>query len=179
MSTILKLRDVFHGFDPSVDLFVEICKVVDEDPAPEVVLYAQDHLNTWKDQGMRVSRVWEHKPSQSLIRVLLLWGCRIGPSGAAALATSPNIKNLAHLNLQWNEIGSQGAAALAASPYLTNLTTLNLGDNRIGDEGVSALAASPHLKNLTTLGLDNNSIGDMGAAALAASPNLKDAKVIF
>ena len=153
MRSILVLRDLFHGSqDPSVDLFYEICKVVDEDPQPEVILYAQDHLNTWEDQELRQSRVLGDKPSFVLVRFLSLWG---------------------------NRIGSQGAAALAASPYLKNLTVLDLRWNRIGDAGVAALAATPHLKNLTHLDLWGNRIGEVGRAAIAASPYLKDAEVVF
>lgn len=119
MNTILTLRDLFHGSqDPSVDLFLEVCKVVDEDPQPEVLQYAQDHLNTWDDQELRQSKVLDNEPSFILVRFLNLYRNQIGDEGMAALAASPYLQNLTFLNLDWNNIGDEGLAALAASPYL-------------------------------------------------------------
>jgi len=43
------------------------------------------------------------------------------------------------LDLYYNEIGDTGAAALAQSPNLRNLITLDLSCNEIGDTGAAAL----------------------------------------
>lgn len=68
--------------------------MVDEDPAPEVLQYAQDHLNTWENQELRVDMVCFPKPYQSLVRVLNLWNYEIGESGMAAIAASPYLKDV-------------------------------------------------------------------------------------
>jgi uncharacterized protein (TIGR02996 family) len=97
----------------------------------------------------------------------------IGDAGVQALAASPTLKKLTHLNLEGNNIGPEGAQVIAASTTLTELTDLNLEGNNIGDAGAQALADSPNLKKVTDLNLRGNDIGNTGVQALAASPNLK------
>jgi uncharacterized protein (TIGR02996 family) len=105
---------------------------------------------------------------------LVLENCRVEHAGAAALAHSPSLTRLAHLNLgggyyTTNRIGWRGAAALAGSPNLGPVTFLQLDYNSIGDRGLRALAESPHTSRMKQLYLGGNRIGDAGLAALAAT----------
>jgi hypothetical protein len=60
---------------------------------------------------------------------------------------------LVFLNLGLCRITSKGIRALADSPRLANLSHLEIGENNIGEEGVRALAESPHLQKLQGLNL--------------------------
>ncbi len=51
---------------------------------------------------------------------------------------------------------NKAVAALAGSPHLANLTHLNLADNKIGDKGAEALAASAAFPDLRELDLCTN-----------------------
>jgi uncharacterized protein (TIGR02996 family) len=105
-------------------------------------------------------------------------GICIEAIGVRALARSPHLAHLRHLELGGQEIGPEGARALAASPHLGRLTSLGLSENEVGDAGAKALAGSGHLGNLTSLDLTGNEIEDEGAAALAASPHLAGLQVL-
>jgi uncharacterized protein (TIGR02996 family) len=93
----------------------------------------------------------------------------VGDEGAAALASSPHLRNLRTLVLRSNGIGDHGATALARSTALGQLSVLSLASNRVQDEGVLALAASPHLAHLRLLNLEGNRIGHQGLPALRAA----------
>ena len=79
---------------------------------------------------------------------LYLRGNRIGDEGARALAQSPHLASLTHLDQSFNGIGDEGAMALAQSEHLASLTQLNLGSNGIGEEGKRALSESVHLSEV-------------------------------
>jgi uncharacterized protein (TIGR02996 family) len=96
----------------------------------------------------------------------------ISDEEAIALAASPHLSSLTHLDLWLNGLGDEAVEALAASPYLSRLATLVLCDNDIGNEGAAALASSSTLTSLTSLDLSENEIEDMGALALASSSTL-------
>jgi len=104
---------------------------------------------------------------------VLLFGEKIGDSGAAALARSlaSNTRTRV-LDLWSNDIGAQGAIAIArALETNTKLDKLYLNENNIGHAGVEALAKALASRStvLTTLWLSRNKLGDAGAQALAAS----------
>jgi uncharacterized protein (TIGR02996 family) len=82
----------------------------------------------------------------------------IGDAGAAALAASPHVGRLDHLNLTFNDVGDDGARALAASTALAALRNLNLGNNQITGTGAQALADGRGLAALTRLTLGGNPI---------------------
>lgn len=126
----------------------------------------------------------------------------LGPipeAGLRALAASPYLGNLTHLNLVASPIGDGGMAALSrsqlagtlrrvefpntgisdvgvkalvASPLFGHMhgRRLNLMMNQIGDDGLKAIAASEHLLRFRELVLRENVVGDDGVEALAASP---------
>jgi uncharacterized protein (TIGR02996 family) len=83
------------------------------------------------------------------------WDCTpanlIRDAGARALADSPFLTRLEHLNLMECVITAAGVAALAESPNAAGLTHLYLSGNRLGAAGLRALADSPHLTRLVRL----------------------------
>lgn len=87
-----------------------------------------------------------------------------------ALAASPLLRRVSHLDLSNNPVRDVGARLLAESPNLDRLRGLNLSSSGLGDSGLKALAASTHLSSLRELYLCDNRIGSAGARALAASP---------
>src|SRR5206468_1907611 len=64
------------------------------------------------------------------LQALALYGHRLGPAGAAALA-APHMGELRELDLERNNLDDEGVTALARSPYLRGLSRLNLGSNRL------------------------------------------------
>ena len=61
------------------------------------------------------------------------------------------LNSVTTLLLQGNKIKYKGMKALAKSPHLENLQHLDLWGNYIGDLGLKALAESPYLKYLESL----------------------------
>src|SRR5262249_46183507 len=102
---------------------------------------------------------------------LMLSGARIRTEGAVALADSPNLAGLRHLDLSYNVLRDRGVLALAGSPHLADLESLNLQDVKAGPRGVEALANSPHLGRLRKLNLNVNNVG-RAAQALGGSDRL-------
>lgn len=114
-----------------------------------------------------------------------LWGNPFGDEGVTAIAASPNLANLEHLDLSAHEqpfancVHADGAAALAASGTLTKLRTLDLSDHYIGDAGLISLVGSPNSRNLKRLAVAYNDVGllgDSGIEAVVTSPHLGDLK---
>jgi uncharacterized protein (TIGR02996 family) len=97
---------------------------------------------------------------------------RIGSTGLAALAQSPNLAHVTALSLQRNDLGEKGARELARSPHLGCLRHLDLRYNPIKARGAAALAAAPSLGKLAHLLLYREDVGPAGAQALAASAHL-------
>jgi hypothetical protein len=72
--------------------------------------------------------------------------------GVQALAAAPGLANVRELYLLGNTaVTSTGARALADSPYLAKLEHLNLADTGVRYVGVEALTSSPRLKALRSL----------------------------
>jgi len=111
------------------------------------------------------------------LRELAVWGFQssdLGDAGAAMLAEAAGLRTL---DLFGNRIGPAGATALAASPHLAGLTALYLGrsqcgytTNRIGPAGAVALSRAAFCPNLEVLSLDLCGIEPHGLGALAAAP---------
>jgi uncharacterized protein (TIGR02996 family) len=97
--------------------------------------------------------------------------CGLRPAAVEALAACPGLSRLRELDLSRNLVGP-AAVALARSPHLANLTHLNLADAHIEGPGLIALAESPHLANLTSLNLAGNLLTAAAAQALRAAPHL-------
>jgi uncharacterized protein (TIGR02996 family) len=94
-------------------------------------------------------------------------------SDAAALAASPYLKGLSHLQLGWNSLGDAGVESLVQASWLASATVLNLSENGLSDRAARALAESPQLVNLRVLLLRRNAFSQAGIAALTNSPNLR------
>lgn len=78
---------------------------------------------------------------------------RLGPIGTALLADSAHLANLAALVPTGQHIGLGGMQALAASPHLTGLRHLNLSSNKFTPAMLAALLAPETLTNLISLEL--------------------------
>jgi len=102
-----------------------------------------------------------------------LWNPEDGPAVAQALAASPHLRGLTHLNISLGHIGNEGLRSLAASQNLSGLTHLDLGRNEIGPEGVWAIAGSLHLRSLKHLDLRENAIGDATIHPITTSANFR------
>jgi hypothetical protein len=96
----------------------------------------------------------------------------ITAAGVRALAESPLLSTVEHLNLTENPIGNAGVLALVRSKYAKRLRKLDLYSCEFDDAGVKALAESPNLATLRELHISGRSVGLEGAKALAASPHL-------
>jgi hypothetical protein len=117
----------------------------------------------------------------------------IGPEGTKAIAESPHLRRLRHLDLSGARVGDEGVEALASSPALATVEELELGPltpgrgrrhygfrslgalvtNELGDSAFAALARSPYVAALARLDLSASAASDAGVAALAASPHAK------
>jgi uncharacterized protein (TIGR02996 family) len=93
-------------------------------------------------------------------------------SGLKVLVESPNVANLTHLALPYQDLSRPAVQDLASSRYLARLTHLNLHGNWIAPAGLAALGASPHLANLTAIDVGGNTFSDEDAQAWARSPHL-------
>ena len=62
-------------------------------------------------------------------------------SGGIALATSPGVRNLWHLDLLGTTMGARGAKALEESPHLGQLRYLSVPEQAVGKNGMKALKA--------------------------------------
>jgi uncharacterized protein (TIGR02996 family) len=91
-------------------------------------------------------------PSLRGLTSLDLTGNPIGTEGAVALAGTA-WERLSRLDLWTCGIDNHGVVALAGSPALSGLVHLDLRDNPIGVDAVRAIARSPHLGGLRHLAL--------------------------
>jgi Leucine Rich repeat len=87
----------------------------------------------------------------------------LGPDGAKALA-GVKWERLEWLELYFALIDARWADALAASPHLGRLTHLDLSHNPLGPDGVRAIARSPHLGGLRCLRLEHTGADVRGLA---------------
>jgi hypothetical protein len=93
--------------------------------------------------------------------------CRLGDAEVIDLARAcPAVAGLTLLGLADNFISSRGARAIAESPHLQHLRHLDLSGNRIDDDGAVALARTAHLSNPVVLNLARNPLTEAGRAAL-------------
>jgi uncharacterized protein (TIGR02996 family) len=104
----------------------------------------------------------------------------LGLAACQALAASPRLASLKHLDLSWCDLrevpmwesrGEPSVEVLSASPHLSALTSLDLSVTGLHSEDAEALA-SGRFTSLTALRLDTNGINATGARALAQSPGL-------
>lgn len=202
MSTILKLREILHDppdrYTYPLQRIAEIKAIIDANPAPEAIAYARDHLAAWDgDFFQRVGvdilspSIAIHAPlcwqgdvaalaaSPCLVHVTSLRlgmysGHNLKKADLEALASSPHLKNLTHLNLRECWIYAGDMQRILGFGLFKNLTHLNLSRNPLFPGGAAALAASPSIKNLTHLDLSDNRIGAIGAAAITSSPHLNN-----
>jgi len=98
-------------------------------------------------------------------------------AGVRALASSPHLRQLRSLSLQFSNrppaeyAGS--AQELARADVRLRLHSLTLEQLWTGPAGATALAGAAHLAELRELSFGGNVIGDDGARALAHSPYLR------
>jgi uncharacterized protein (TIGR02996 family) len=115
------------------------------------------------DEGLQAVLAPGMLPS---VNELILSNNQVGTAGCEAIAAhAPPVEKL---QLGWNKQGFKGVRALAGSPRLRSLRHLDLDHSMPGDKGCAALAASGIA--LETLDLRRARVGPEGARALAASP---------
>src|SRR5262249_20880255 len=85
------------------------------------------------------------------------------PRMVEALARSPHLPSLTHLQLRVSSMGDAGVRALIESGLLARLRFLDLRYGCIADEGARALAACPAARSLERLDLSCNSLSPEGA----------------
>lgn len=102
------------------------------------------------------------------IQTLWLFGCEIGPVGAATIATLPALRSL---DLSDNPLGDAGVIALT---QLQNLEELVLSMAQVTKRGAQAIAS---LKKLRTLDLSYSDIQLEGAKAIGTLENLRRLKL--
>lgn len=143
-------------------------------------------LSVIGDEKQRAAGMIASAPFTSLSSLQL---GRLSETGIRALAASPHLGNLTHLNLLTSNIGDGGMVALCRSPLANTLRRVEFPNTGISDVGVIALAKSPlfaHMvgprvdlvenrildDGLKRLNLMMNRIGDDGLKALAESEHL-------
>jgi formylglycine-generating enzyme required for sulfatase activity len=181
-----KPGDTFHD---SGDFGIRICFCLDDEKRehhrPESLQHAEDRrrMGTGEKEQRQVKEESDAIPAKippklrAFLRKLetqtdptfILQDKSITDEWVVALAASPHLEKLKHLNLTYGSVTAVGAAALATSPYLAKLNKLALYNNQIGDEGAIAIASSASIANLVELNLDSNGIGDKGAMAFLNS----------
>ena len=109
-------------------------------------------------------------PQLALVRRLAITGSELQNADAAALARSPHLGNLQHLDLTRNEIGAHGATALATA-RVPALRGLRLSQNPIKDRGLAAVRAAEWFPRLESLHLGECAVSDAALIALTADPN--------
>lgn len=90
------------------------------------------------------------------------------PGFARALADSPRLASLTHLDLGWCDVQDDDVVLIAR--HLRNVEELHLEGNAISNRGANALSESPILENLRKLYLTGNRIGPQGVDAMLDSP---------
>ncbi len=123
------------------------------------------------DAGQRAAGLVASAPFNSLSSLNI---GSISEAGIRALASSPHLGNLTHLNLLASPIGDAGLVALCRSPLADTLRSVEFPNTGITDVGVAALVRSPLFGHMhgPRLNLMMNKIGDDGLKALAACEHL-------
>ncbi|MBN9118915.1 MAG: TIGR02996 domain-containing protein [Planctomycetes bacterium] len=109
-----------------------------------------------------------------------LWSFKI-ESGAKvwpAVADSPNLQRLDHLDLGNNLLDEAAAVRLLSSEHVTNVSVLGLGLSRFTPAALAALAANDRLTNLTELTFWANRMTDETFAPLAGSARLATVRAL-
>jgi uncharacterized protein (TIGR02996 family) len=98
----------------------------------------------------------------------------LGDEVAVALARSPRLTRLTHLDLSDNgSLTADGVKALVESSTLSALRELHVSGGRSGHEGAGIIGELPGAARLRVLGLTQGKLGRSGVSALARSPYLK------
>uniref|UniRef100_A0A6U5YUA4 F-box domain-containing protein n=1 Tax=Guillardia theta TaxID=55529 RepID=A0A6U5YUA4_GUITH len=130
-----------------------------------------DLVGTTSLRASGVLKIFANMSTATSLQTLTLRGCKIGPSGARALAVGMEAGcSITSLDLGDNSIGTEGCTALSFPLKATSkcaIKYLNLSSNEIRNDGLSAL--SPGLltnTSLVCLRLAMNYIRPQGAMIL-------------
>ncbi|MEZ4468867.1 MAG: hypothetical protein R3F60_33305 [bacterium] len=105
---------------------------------------------------------------------LVLYDNRIGDAGARALAASPKIMGVNHLDVAYNGLTADGLTALVGpGTGLTGPVYLSVAGNSAPDAWLDALKAGPFVPHLRDLNLRRTGLTDAGAQRLAGLPFAK------
>lgn len=116
---------------------------------------------------------WANSGNARTLKQLRLANCHLTDEALKAIFRSPQLRNLAHLDVSHNSFtGSAIADAVVGSPLWQTLKELAFSNCRLDNAAIEALTHVKHAPALRSLELGYNSIGPKGAAALAAWPVL-------
>lgn len=140
-------------------------------------------LSLWKskldDRGARM--VIQASTNKKKLKTAVLWGNRIGNSGASSISRTLQRDDsyISNLDLHSNHICDSGAKDLATAVQTSKqLKNLNLYDNCISPAGAIYLAeAVQRSESIQSLNLRKNAIGAEGAAALSRAASYHDGLV--
>eukprot|EP01016_Furgasonia_blochmanni_P010229 TRINITY_DN14321_c0_g1_i3.p1 TRINITY_DN14321_c0_g1~~TRINITY_DN14321_c0_g1_i3.p1 ORF type:complete len:169 (-),score=46.66 TRINITY_DN14321_c0_g1_i3:207-713(-) len=109
-------------------------------------------------------------------RRLMIAECQgMSDEGVRILSESPNLKDLAHLNLCGLNVTNKSLQYLAESKVIQNLEELSVEScPNINDEGVKNLLASPNFEALKILLLDCTKISDESLTHLAKADSFRN-----
>jgi hypothetical protein len=94
------------------------------------------------------------------------WTTAISHRGVYAVASSPHLRSLTHLQVRCCDGGDDMIADLIDLGVLRRLKVLDLRHGRVTDEGARLLAACPDAGNLQLLDLVNNRLTNRGITTL-------------
>jgi hypothetical protein len=104
------------------------------------------------------------------VQTLVLYDNQIADAGARALARSPKIAGVGHLDVSYNQLTSSGVQALLGpTSALRGPTYVSVAGNAIGDAGIKALVASSKLVHVDTLNVRRVGLTDAGVAAIVSA----------
>lgn len=111
------------------------------------------------------------------------WG---SPADAAAIAQSPNLRNLEHLIMHNCGLGDDGLREFVLCAHFVRLRSLFLTDNGFSDQGLALLANSARFPEVNSLSFGHygmsptrcDSITREGLMLLASSSELKNLRTV-
>lgn len=133
------------------------------------------HIPCGGAAGARILREYLFEQTSKLVSIerLYLRDSSVNNDDLEALARSPFVKKLTHLDLRDNKrVTTKGIKAVLGACDKGQLRSLDLSNTRIGGGGLKVLAKSHALTNLELLRIHNVGWTEAGARAMATSETL-------
>src|SRR5262249_53104791 len=118
-------------------------------------------MNNMTGKGIQALVNW---PTLDQFNLLDLWlNKKLADADVQALAESPRVANLLHLDIGYTALTAKGLLALGKSPHLARLRHLNIEGNKVGDPGIQTLAKSAILAPVRVLNVARTGLSNTGA----------------